>query len=415
MKKFSVVFLLVAILCSVLCGCKSKEARNVDKLIKQIGDVTLDSGSIISEVEKAVDELTEEQLAELDGIEYLKEARNTYEILVLQDKAAKVDEVIENIGTITKDSGDDINKAKTLVSELPSDALKYLKNKSILVDAEFELKAVLVDEKIYGIGDVTLSSKNLIVSARNRYNELNEKEKSFSKALSVLEEAEKQYNVLSSNDVVVLIEQIGEVKLDSETEIKEARIKYDDLLDEGKRLVTNYDVLTKAENQFEILKKEDKEKRLNTALSRVKTNTDRVNGVTWYHPKQTPNYANIRSYILPYIGKFDSGLNVLHMVYHYTGDNWVFYDEIIFLIDGDRRTKTFSYGDVDRDNGYGDVWERADTRPTKSEIEMLKKIAESKETIVRFQGDSKQYDFTVSAADKQAINDVLTIYEIWEE
>ena len=42
---------------------------------------------------------------------------------------------------------------------------------------------------------------------------------------------------------------------------------------------------------------------------------------------------------------------------------------------------------------------------------MLKEIAASKETIVRFQGEHYRYDLTIKASDKTAINDVLTAYE----
>jgi hypothetical protein len=42
---------------------------------------------------------------------------------------------------------------------------------------------------------------------------------------------------------------------------------------------------------------------------------------------------------------------------------------------------------------------------------MLKQIANSKETIVRFQGDNYHYDLTVKSSDKTAINQVLTAYE----
>ena len=41
----------------------------------------------------------------------------------------------------------------------------------------------------------------------------------------------------------------------------------------------------------------------------------------------------------------------------------------------------------------------------------VKQIANSKETIVRFQGDHYHYDLTVKSSDKTAINQVLTAYE----
>ena len=38
-------------------------------------------------------------------------------------------------------------------------------------------------------------------------------------------------------------------------------------------------------------------------------------------------------------------------------------------------------------------------------------IANSSETLVRFQGDDDSHDFTVSAGDKEAIRQVLTAYD----
>ena len=42
---------------------------------------------------------------------------------------------------------------------------------------------------------------------------------------------------------------------------------------------------------------------------------------------------------------------------------------------------------------------------------MLKEIANSNETIVRFKGDTHHYDLVVSQSDKNGIKDVLTAYE----
>ena len=46
-----------------------------------------------------------------------------------------------------------------------------------------------------------------------------------------------------------------------------------------------------------------------------------------------------------------------------------------------------------------------------SEIEIFWAIANSTQTIVRFEGDEYYYDFTVSTEDKDAIREVLTAYE----
>ena len=45
------------------------------------------------------------------------------------------------------------------------------------------------------------------------------------------------------------------------------------------------------------------------------------------------------------------------------------------------------------------------------ELEMLARIADSSETIIRFEGDEYYYDLYVSNKDKQMIRDTLTLYE----
>ena len=44
------------------------------------------------------------------------------------------------------------------------------------------------------------------------------------------------------------------------------------------------------------------------------------------------------------------------------------------------------------------------------EIQILEAIANSKETIIRFNGNGKHYDYTVVDADKQIISDALALY-----
>ena len=73
-------------------------------------------------------------------------------------------------------------------------------------------------------------------------------------------------------------------------------------------------------------------------------------------------------------------------------------------------TKSFSNSQINRDN-TSIVWETADYVASVTDIEILRKIASSSETIIRFQGSNYSYDHTVTAKEKTAITDVLTAYE----
>lgn len=81
-------------------------------------------------------------------------------------------------------------------------------------------------------------------------------------------------------------------------------------------------------------------------------------------------------------------------------------------MDDERYEKSFNYYNITHDNGSRKVWEYMDTGyVSDSDVEIFWAIANSTETIVRFQGDDYWYDFTVGDADKKAIREVLTAYE----
>lgn len=154
------------------------------------------------------------------------------------------------------------------------------------------------------------------------------------------------------------------------------------------------------------------EKEKQSVLAKLSKDFDKVEGITWYKPQAYPYYANSRSYVLPYIGVNSSGNAWLRLVFHYTGDSWIFFKKITVSVDGQNYVKDFDYFEVSRDNGGGDVWEYVDISPSSADINMLRTIAASKETIVRFQGDDYYFDLTVKSSDKTAITSVLDAYNL---
>ncbi|MBQ8807743.1 MAG: hypothetical protein IJZ81_00365 [Clostridia bacterium] len=273
-----------------------------------------------------------------------------------------------------------------------------------------------VEELISDIGEVTLESLEAIEKAEEAYDELSRKEKKQVEAYEDLEEARETYEELvkeaEAKKVDDLIEAIGEVTVEKAAQIEEARKAYDALSDEIKKKVKKSDALDEAETQLTVVKQEAAE----TLLSGMRLEEDRVRNLKFYYPSAIKFYSNgswaadIRSFILPYIGRDDSS-TWLRLIYNYTGDDWVFYKSIIAAVDGKQYTKTFKYFDIVHDNESGDVWEYIDTEVSDYDIEMLWAIANSNETIVRFQGDNYSHDYTVNSTDKQAIKDVLTAYE----
>ena len=138
---------------------------------------------------------------------------------------------------------------------------------------------------------------------------------------------------------------------------------------------------------------------------------DDVKGITWYEPKNKPQYVNDRSVSYLYIGKYDSGKTFLRWKTIYTGDDWVFFDKIIFNVDGYNFSIPYDKDTCYRDNGGGAVWEVMDVEPDKAWTRLLQLIATSENTIIRFEGDHKYRDVTLSQTDKDSIRDVLCVFQ----
>lgn len=157
---------------------------------------------------------------------------------------------------------------------------------------------------------------------------------------------------------------------------------------------------------------ENKDKERKEALSKLKSETDKVSGVTFYKPKEYPKYTNVRTFFLPYLAT-KGEVRELHLKANYYGGSWVFWDKIIVAVDDERYELEPGWlestsSDID---DVGNVVEQYDfSNLSTSDIAMLRKISISKETIIRFQGSDKKYDLTVKKADKQAIADVLDAY-----
>lgn len=76
-----ICFLMAALMCIGLCGCKSEAVENVEKLIDEIGTVTEYSESQIAAAEEAYRALTEDEKMDVSNYNRLLEARNTYDMI----------------------------------------------------------------------------------------------------------------------------------------------------------------------------------------------------------------------------------------------------------------------------------------------------------------------------------------------
>lgn len=147
-------------------------------------------------------------------------------------------------------------------------------------------KAKEVDDLIDAIGTVTLESKAKIDIARDAYESLTVKQKERVTKLTVLEEAEKEYNRLNNESnkeeadkaaakaVDELIEKIGEVTIDSGTQIQQARDAFEKLTPEQKAKVEKEETLRAAEEKYAKLLLEKEKENAKTFLDTYKNLTE---------------------------------------------------------------------------------------------------------------------------------------------
>ena len=368
MKKRALLILVLAA-SLLLCACgKSEAAAAADEQIASIGEVTLESEAAIAAAEAAVDALEEKDRESLDNTKLLQTAREEYDRLVEEQRLAEIAEVetaISSIGNVDLNSGDAIAAAREAMNECDPALQENVSNADVLAAAE----------KTYA-------------------------------ELMAAQAAEK---------VAALIDAIGDVSLESEAAIREAREAYNALDEQAKEFVANADALTAAEAAYCEQKAAEKEKTIAQLLKKMRVEDDRFQGATFYYHSSTPQNVGTRTHIIPGITRSDSGYTHLFWFVDYTGDDWVFWDALTFVVDEKNYTKTVGYNDIIRDNEWSTVWEVWIAAMTeKADIELFRSIAVSENAMVRFEG-KYSYDMEISAKDKQAIADVLALYDAWTE
>ncbi len=233
------------------------QVENAESKISAIGDVTLDSKDAIKDARDTYDALTDDQKKQVTNYDVLETAEEKLSDLQVENVKTKID----GIGEVTLSSSSTIKAARTAYNALTDDQKKQVTNYDVLEAAEKKLSDLQVENvknKIDGIGEVTLSSSSTIKAARSAYNALTADQKKQVTNYDVLQKAESELSDLQKADAVVTkIKNIGTVTLKSESKIKQARTAYNKLTDKQKTLVTNYDVLEKAEKDLADLKAAD--------------------------------------------------------------------------------------------------------------------------------------------------------------
>lgn len=136
----------------------------------------------------------------------------------------------------------------------------------------------------------------------------------------------------------------------------------------------------------------------------VKT-TDKVEKINFYTDKSTPR-SNRANNVSIYIG--DSGDQPwLRISFNYAGENWLFIRKATIVIDGEKVGEVT--GSWKRDNDSS-VWEWLDMSVDKSTLAVIRAMANSKNVLVRYEGQQYIKDHKLSKQELQAIRNVLAAY-----
>ena len=157
----------------------------------------------------------------------------------------------------------------------------------------------------------------------------------------------------------------------------------------------------------EALKKE-RNQAIANLKSKMRTNYDKVENTTWYYDKTSPVYANSNAAYI-YMGHKDN-TNWIRLRLTYAGSDWIFFNKIIFIVDGQRYEKYFGdFGTTREVVMGGGVYETVDLPYEGNEV-LIYDMAHSKNTTIRFTGQ-KYVDRTLTSTQKQAMQRILDLYD----
>lgn len=258
-----VIFIAIVgfvISCNKLDETEKEDVSRVCDAISAIGEVSYSSDAEIASAEELYESLSKKCKRHVENYDELVEARGAYDKL----KADDTIKLISEIGEVTLDSQNAIDKAQASYDSLTEEQKKLVENVGDLKDANEQvsnLKIEDVSEKIIKIGEVTIDSQEKIQTARKSYDKLSDDEKNQISNYNDLTAAEEKYNQLAVETCITLIDSIGKVTLDSKDKINEAKKLYDSLSNELRDKVANNDVLEKASNKYKKLEQQEEERK----------------------------------------------------------------------------------------------------------------------------------------------------------
>lgn len=230
----------------------------VEGLINSIGTVTKDSGSAISKARAAYDYLmTIDANASVSNFSSLTAAEEAFYEFAVQSCMDK----INAIGTVTLNSKANIEAARTEYDSLDEIQKAKVTNYSTLKAAEEAYKSLAdIENAKNQLIDADLSSLSSMKAALTAYNALTDAQK---QAIDI----EERLSEVKVSYTKALIDSIGTVSNGSGAVIKEAETLYDSLSSTEKSQITNYTILEEAREAYNEILSQTHEKTFDDGLT----------------------------------------------------------------------------------------------------------------------------------------------------
>ena len=264
MKRVLYITTVLFALCLVLSGCG--KVQHAEKLIEEIGEVTIESGPQIEAAEQAISVLDADQMEKISNLAILDDAKLKYANILEEKeendkKIERVEKKIQSIKTVTEESGNAINAAREAFDRLTPELQGAVSNKDTLSKAEetFEQLAIqTVTDAINQIGAVSLDNEDAIIAAEKAYNKFDESIQQKIENRDVLFAAEETLTQLKIEKAQSAIEEIGNVTLGSKAVIDAANAAFNSIPTASRIKVENREKLTKAKETYDALVNEQK-------------------------------------------------------------------------------------------------------------------------------------------------------------
>lgn len=147
-------------------------------------------------------------------------------------------------------------------------------------------------------------------------------------------------------------------------------------------------------------------KEIKSILNPFRKKIDKMEGVTWI--TNPGDDEVIDSKVMVYMGEKD-GYYWLRFKVRYHGDNWLFLENLKFLVDEVVYEYPLKNQKVERDN-RSTVWEWIDVKAEEKEISILKAIAKGKKAEIRYIGSKYHRDRKITSSEKKAISRMVNAY-----